>query len=44
MAQFDVNSTSVENMREVMIQKWRERHGESDDHSGNDQPVYGSAD
>ena len=33
-----------QHMREVMIQKWRERHGESDDHSGNDQPVYGSAD
>lgn len=25
-----------QHMREVMIQKWRERHGESDDHSGND--------
>ena len=33
-----------QHMREVMIQKWRERHGESNDHSGNDQPVYGSAD
>ena len=33
-----------QHMREVMIQKWRERHGESDDHSGNYQPVYGSAD
>ena len=33
-----------QHMREVMIQKWRERHGESDNHSGNDQPVYGSAD
>lgn len=32
-----------QHMREVMIQKWRERHGESDDHSGNDQPVYGGA-
>ena len=33
-----------QHMREVMIQKWRERHGESDNHSGNDQPVYGSTD
>ena len=33
-----------QHMREVMIQKWRERHGESNDHSGDDQPVYGSAD
>ena len=33
-----------QHMREVMIQKWRERHGESDNHSGNDQPVYSSAD
>ena len=33
-----------QHMREVMIQKWRGRHGESDNHSGNDQPVYGSAD
>ena len=32
-----------QHMREVMIQKWRERHGESNDHSGDDQPVYGSA-
>ena len=31
-------------MREVMIQKWRERHGESNDNSSDDQPVYGSAD
>ena len=33
-----------QHMREVMIQKWRERHGESNDHSGDDQPVYGNAD
>ena len=33
-----------QHMREVMIQKWRERHGKSNDHSGDDQPVYGSAD
>lgn len=25
-----------QHMREVMIEKWRERHGESNDHSGND--------
>ena len=33
-----------QHMREVMIQKWRERHGKSNDHSGDDQPVYGNAD
>ena len=33
-----------QHMREVMSQKWRERHGESNDHSGDDQPVYGNAD
>ena len=33
-----------QHMREVMIQKWRERHGESTDHSGDDQPIYGSTD
>ena len=33
-----------QHMREVMIQKWRERHGESNDHSGDDQPIYGSTD
>ena len=33
-----------QHMREVMIQKWRERHGESNDNSSDDQPVYGSAD
>ena len=33
-----------QHMREVMKQKWRERHGERDNHSGNDQPVYSSAD
>ena len=33
-----------QHMRDVMIQKWRERHGESNDHSGDDQPIYGSTD
>ena len=33
-----------QHMREVMIQKGRERHGESNDHSGDDQPIYGSTD
>ena len=29
-----------QHMREVMIEKWRERHGESNDHSGNDKSVH----
>lgn len=33
-----------QHMREVMIQKWRERHGESNNDTGNDNPVHGSAD
>ena len=33
-----------QHMREVMIEKWRERHGESNDHSGNDQSVHSCAD
>ena len=33
-----------QHMREVMIQKWRERHGESYNDTGNDSPVHGSAD
>ena len=33
-----------QHMREVMIEKWRERHGESKDHSGNNQSIHGSAD
>ena len=33
-----------QHMREVMIKKWRERHGESKDHSGNNQSIHGSAD
>lgn len=30
-----------QHMREVMIEKWRERHGKSNNHSGNNQPVHG---
>ena len=33
-----------QHMREVMIEKWRERHGESNNHSGNAQPVHSCAD
>ena len=33
-----------QHMREVMIEKWRERHGESKDHSGNNQSIHGHAD
>lgn len=33
-----------QHMREVMIEKWRERHGESYDHSGNDQSVHSCTD
>lgn len=33
-----------QHMREVMIQKWRERHGESHNDTGNDNPVHGNAD
>lgn len=33
-----------QHMREVMIEKWRERHGESKDHSGNNQSIHSSAD
>ena len=33
-----------QHMREVMIQKWRERHGESNDNSGNNQPVHSITD
>lgn len=33
-----------QHMREVMIEKWRERHGESKDHSGNDQSVHSHTD
>ena len=29
-----------QHMREVMIQKWRERHGESNNDTGNDNPVH----
>lgn len=29
-----------QHMREVMIEKWRERHGKSNDHSGNDQSLH----
>lgn len=33
-----------QHMREVMIQKWRERHGESHNDTGHDKPVHGGAD
>lgn len=33
-----------QHMREVMIEKWRERHGESNDHSGNNQSVHSYTD
>lgn len=33
-----------QHMREVMIQIWRERHGESNDNSGNNQPVHSITD
>lgn len=33
-----------QHMREVMIQKWREKRGESNDDTGDDQPVHGNAD
>ena len=33
-----------QHMREVMIQKWRERHGASNDHPGNNQPIYSNTD
>ena len=33
-----------QHMREVMIQKWRERHGESNHDTGDDRPVHGGAD
>lgn len=33
-----------QHMREVMIQKWRERHGESNNDTGDDSPVHSSAD
>ena len=33
-----------QHMREVMIEKWWERHGESYDHSGNDQSVHSCTD
>jgi len=33
-----------QHMREVMIEKWRKRHGESNNHSGNAQPVHSCAD
>lgn len=33
-----------QHMREVMIEKWRERHGKSNDHSGNDQSLHSCTD
>lgn len=33
-----------QHMREVMIQKWREKCGESNDYTGDDKPVHGNAD
>lgn len=33
-----------QHMREVMIEKWRERHGKSNDYSGNDQSVNSCTD
>lgn len=33
-----------QHMREVMIEKWRERHGKSNDYSGNDQSVHSCTD
>lgn len=33
-----------QHMREVMIQRWREKRGESNDDTGNDKPVHGNAD
>ena len=33
-----------EHMRQKMIENWRKRHGESNDHSGNDQPVHSDTD
>ena len=33
-----------QHMREAMIEIWRERHGKSKDHSGNDQPIHSHAD
>lgn len=33
-----------QHMRKVMIEKWRERHGKSNDYSGNDQSVHSCTD
>ena len=33
-----------EHMRQKMIENWRKRRGESNDHSGNDQPVHSDTD
>ena len=33
-----------QHMREVMIQRWREKRGESNDDTGNDKPIHGNAD
>lgn len=33
-----------QHMREVMIQKWRERHGESNNDTGNNKPVHSGID
>jgi hypothetical protein len=33
-----------QHMREVMIQRWREKRGESNDNTGDDKPIHGNAD
>ncbi len=33
-----------QHMREVMIQRWREKRGKSNDNTGNDKPIHGNAD
>ena len=33
-----------QHMREVMIEIWREKHGESDDHTSNNQSIHGNTD
>ena len=33
-----------QHMREVMIEKWRERYGKSNDYSGNDQSLHSCTD
>jgi hypothetical protein len=33
-----------QHMREVMIQRWREKRGESNNNTGDDKPIHGNAD